>query len=236
MGSAWKVAYADFVTALMAFFLMMWVLNMTPPETKVGLAAYFLEEATLQSSSSSAVANSAMVNRPDKLDLRDTPMSEMEKSNYAIMQKIKTMLSADVVPQNATGLSADDVGVLLRVNNDAMFTRGSSELTEAGKNVLEGVVSILHEYNVYVVVSGHADPLEASTSQYPSAWELSAARAAAAVRYLESREVKSTRMRALAYSDTRPLAPGQSEESLKRNRRVEFHFHRPEAKSSSVDL
>lgn len=236
MGSAWKVAYADFVTALMAFFLMMWVLNMTPPETKDGLAAYFLEEATLQSSSTSAVSNSAMVNRPDKLDLRNAPMSETEKSNYAIMQKIKAILSADTIPQSATGLSADDVGVLLRVNNDAMFAKGSSELTEPGQKVLEGVVSILREYNVYVVVSGHADPLEASTSQYPSAWELSAARAAAAVHYLESRDVKSTRMRALAYSDTRPLEPGQTEESLQRNRRVEFHFHRPDASSSSIDL
>ena len=43
MSSAWKVAYADFVTALMAFFLLMWILNMTPPETKKGLASYFAE-------------------------------------------------------------------------------------------------------------------------------------------------------------------------------------------------
>lgn len=53
MSSAWKVAYADFVTAMMAFFLLLWILNMVPPETKAGLAAYFSGERNFDSSSTS---------------------------------------------------------------------------------------------------------------------------------------------------------------------------------------
>lgn len=234
MGSAWKVAYADFVTALMAFFLMMWVLNMAPPETKQGLAEYFSENALLQTNSTSPISNNSLVNATDRLDLRAVPLTENEKSQLAIIQKLKNMLMANAVPQNASGISSDDIGVQLRVNSDAMFDAGSAELTPQGRKVLDGVLSVLQEYNVYLVVRGHTDAQETDQSGYPSAWELSAARAASAVRYLFSHGVTPTRLRVVGYADTKPLEPGISEESRRRNRRVEFYFHRPEAAISSI--
>jgi len=234
MSSAWKVAYADFVTALMAFFLLMWILNMVPPETKAGLASYFQETATLQTGASAALSNNAFINRTDKLDLRNTPLSEMEEVNLAIMQKLKKMLVADSVPNAASGLSADDIGVQLRINNDAMFAKGSAQLTREGQEIMHSVQSILNEYNVYLVVRGHADADESTGSVFASPWELSGARAAAAVSHLQQNGIKPTRMRAVAYGDTRPLEPGEKEANLARNRRVEFHFHRPEALTSSI--
>ena len=57
--------------------------------------------------------------------------------------------------------------------------------------------------------------------------ELSGARSAAVLRYLAEHGIKPTRMRGVAYGDTRPLKPGLSEESRAVNRRVEFFFHRP---------
>lgn len=235
MSSAWKVAYADFVTALMAFFLLMWVLNMTPPETKQGLAEYFTEEATLQTSSSSPISNNSLVNATDRLDLRNTPLSELQKSQLSIIQKLQSMMMADAVPRNASGISSDDIGVQLRVNSDAMFDAGSTDLTPEGRKVLDSVLAVLREYNVYLVVRGHADARETAGSIYPSAWELSAARAAASVRYLVAQGINPTRLRAVAYADTRPVEPGTSEASLRRNRRVEFYFHRPEAGTANVE-
>lgn len=103
MGSAWKVAYADFVTAMMAFFLLLWVLNMVPPETRAGLAAYFSGERNFDSSSTSPVSNNPFIQNTDKIDARDLKINEVEKSHYAIAQKIKQMLMADAVPQNSSG-------------------------------------------------------------------------------------------------------------------------------------
>lgn len=235
MSSAWKVAYADFVTALMAFFLLMWVLNMTPPDTKQGLAEYFTEEATLQTSSTSPVSNNSLVNATDRLDLRNTPLSELQQSQLAIIQKLKNMIMADAVPRNASGVSSDDIGVQLRVNSDALFDPGSTDLTAQGRKVLDSVLAILREYNVYLVVRGHADAQESARTAYASPWELSAARAAAAVRYLADHGIAPTRLRAVAYADTRPVEPGTSEASLRRNRRVEFYFHRPEAATAAME-
>ncbi len=227
MSSAWKVAYADFVTAMMAFFLLLWVLNMVPPETKAGLAAYFNGERNFDSSSTSPVSNNPFIQNTDKIDTRDLKINEVEKSHYAIAQKIKQMLMADAVPQQSSGISADDVGVQLRINSDVMFKPGSIEILPEGQKVMNSVLQVLKDYNLYLVVRGHADSTEARPP-FDSAWELSGARAAA------DRGVKHTRLRGVAYADTRPLKPGIDEESRAVNRRVEFFFHRPEVMSYSV--
>ena len=233
MSGAWKVAYADFVTAMMAFFLLMWILNMVPEETKAGLAAYFSGERNFDSSSTSPISNNPFIPNTDKIDTRDLKISEVEKSHYAIAQKLKSMVMADAVPQNSSGISADDVGVQLRVNDDVMFLPGSIELKPGADKLLDNVVSVLNEYNLYLVVRGHADSDEAQPP-FASAWELSGARAAHVVHYLADKGIKPTRMRGVAYGDTRPLKPGFDEASKAVNRRVEFFFHRPEVMSYSV--
>ena len=233
MAGAWKVAYADFVTAMMAFFLLLWILNMTPPETKAGLAAFFAGDRSYDSSSTSPISNNPFIQNTDKIDTRDIKVSEVEKTHYAIAQKLKQMLMADAVPQSATGVSADDVGVQLRVNSDMLFKPGSAELLPGADALLNDVLTILREYNLYLVVRGHASPEEARPP-YPSNWELSGARAASVLRYLVDKGIKPTRLRGIAYADTRPLKPGIDEESRAVNRRVEFYFHRPEVMSYSV--
>ena len=232
-GGAWKVAYADFVTAMMAFFLLLWVLSMVPPETRAGLAAYFSGDRNFDSSSTSPVSNNPFIQNTDKIDARDIKISEVEKSHYAIAQKIKQMLMSDAIPQSASGISADDVGVQLRVNSDIMFKPGSVDLLPDGERVLAAVLNLMDEYNLYLVVRGHADSAE-TAPPFTSAWELSGARAASMVNYLVQHGVKATRMRAVSYGDTRPLKPGIDEQSRAMNRRVEFFFHRPEVMSYSV--
>ena len=69
-GGAWKVAYADFVTAMMAFFLLLWILSMVPPDTKAGLAAYFSGERNFDSSSTSPISNNPFIQNTDKIDKR----------------------------------------------------------------------------------------------------------------------------------------------------------------------
>lgn len=233
MSGAWKVAYADFVTAMMAFFLLLWVLNMVPPETKAGLAAYFSGERNFDSSATSPISNNPFIQNTDKIDMRDIKITEVERSHYAIAQKIKQMLMADAVPQQASGISADDVGVQLRVNSDVLFRPGSIHLQPEGVKVLQDVLRIMKEYNLYLVVRGHADSSE-SNPPFDTPWELSGARSAAVLRYLAEHGIKPTRLRGVAYGETRPLKPGTTEESRAVNRRVEFFFHRPEVMSYSV--
>jgi chemotaxis protein MotB len=122
----------------------------------------------------------------------------------------------------------------LRVNSDLLFKPGTAELSPGAAQTLQDVIAILQEYNMYLVVRGHADSEEVR-APYPSNWELSGARAAAVLRYLvDTGKIKATRLRGVAYADTRPMEPGIDEATKAKNRRVEFYFHRPEVMSYSV--
>ena len=121
------------VTAMMAFFLLLWILNMVPPETKAGLAAYFSGERNFDSSSTSHVSNNPFIQNTDKINTQDNiTINETQKSHIAIAKKLKEMIMADAIPQNASGINADDVGVQLRINSDAMFKPGSAEFSTEG--------------------------------------------------------------------------------------------------------
>ncbi len=236
MSGSWKVAYADFMTAMMAFFLLMWILNMAPEETKDGLAGYFALDANFVSNiSSSAMANNIVVQRVDKLDAREFKMSEVDKSNYAIAQTIKQFLMADAIPQNASGISSDTAGVLLHVTDNALFKPNSVEFTVIGYKILDEIIDVMRKYKVYLVVRGHTSKGETGAPNYPSKWELSSARATAAIRYIvDTGKIDPSLVRSVAYADTRPLVPETDPDSVVKNRRVEFYFHRPEVMSNIV--
>lgn len=114
-----------------------------------------------------------------------------------------------------------------------MFYPGSVEFTPQGESVLQEVLDVMHKYKVYLVVRGHADSTE-SGAPYPSRWELSAARANAAVRWLVGHGINPKMVRSVAYAETRPSVPSTVPNAAAINSRVEFNFHRPEVMSTIV--
>ena len=237
MSGSWKVAYADFMTAMMAFFLLMWILNMANEETKEGLAGYFALDATLLSNvaPSSPMANNTLIQRVDKLDAREYKANEADKSDRAIAQTIKQFLMADAIPMNASGVTSDNAGVLLHVTGDLLFQPNSVVFTDTGHKVLDEVIGVMRKYKVYLVVRGHTAKGETGEPDYPSKWELSSARATSAIRYIvDTGKIDPSLVRSVAYADTRPLVPETDPESAVKNRRVEFYFHRPEVMTNIV--
>ena len=226
-GSSWKVAYADFVTAMMAFFLLMWIINMTPPATLKQLEQYFQGDPK--------PAQGALFS-PDANERQHTAaLNRDEAMRYAIAVRFKKIITEDPFLKSSSGISSDDVGVLLRLQSGMLFTPGSAELTEAAKRLLADVVDVLKTYNVALVIRGHADAAEAVKGLYPSNWELSGARSAAAARAIIAMGgIQANRIRAVAYGDSRPLMPDFSPEAVAANRRVEFYFHRPDVTNSQV--
>ena len=235
-GGSWKVAYADFVTAMMAFFLLMWILNMAPKETLKGLAGFFQSEAAALSSTVSpySVSNNPIVQYVDKLDTREFKMDEVEQSHYAIAQALKQLLLQDALPSSSSGITSDGVGVMLHIISDLMFKPGTAEFTDEGKKILDQVADVMHKYKVYLVVRGHADTSETGAPMFPSKWELSAGRANAAVRLLIAKGINPNLIRSVAYADTRPRVPANVTGAAAQNSRVEFNFHRPEVMSTIV--
>lgn len=232
--SAWKVAYADFMTAMMAFFLLMWILNMAPKETLVGLAGMFQADARYQTNNMSSLgkSNNLLIQEVTKLSTENLTLNEDERSKLAIMKAINQFLLADALPSASSGITSDGVGVLLHITPDLMFNPGTVDLSPEGEKVLEGVIQVLRKYKSFLIVRGHADQSETGAPLFPSKWELSAARANAAVRYLVEHGVDPQSVRSVAYADTRPKVPPTVPDAARQNGRVEFNFHRPEVGTS----
>ena len=226
MSGSWKVAYADFMTAMMAFFLLMWILNMAPKETLNGLAEYFTEGAVYSTNYMSPTGNNVKVIKLDKLD---TSVTDTDQSRQAIARLLREDLANMAIPANSRGVADTKIGVLMHITGDALYQPDSVDLTPEGKKVLDEVIKVMNTYNVFVVIRGHSSRDESGKPKYPSKWELSAARATAAVRYItDVGKISPDRVRSIAYADTSPLVPDTDVEGARKNRRVEFYFHRPE--------
>lgn len=103
-----------------------------------------------------------------------------------------------------------------------MFASGQAELTAQGRGVIESLVEVLESFDGQISVEGHTDNIPIATARFPSNWELSAARAIAVVRHLESEGLDIYRMRAVGYADTQPMENNTTPEGRAANRRVEL--------------
>ncbi len=231
-GGSWKVAYADFVTAMMAFFLLMWIMNMIPPETKMVLSTYFQPSSDTSGPGGPVMKLDVNANTADRA-LRGIPKpddTQTQSQRFEIASKFKRLILDNPELMSQSGLSSDETGVLLRINNSAMFRPGSAQLTPEAKRVLDEAVDVLKEYNMDLLVRGHASLQEHAGGSFASPWELSGARAAAAAGHITSNGViLPTRVRAISYGSTRPLRPETTAENKLTNGRVELYFHRPDA-------
>ncbi len=228
-GGSWKVAYADFVTAMMAFFLLMWLLAALKPQQKDSLAGQFKSKPA--ATDSKAISNPMFIPRDAKVGIPELNRSEKDKIKYQVAMMVKELLAQEKDVQANSGLSSDNAGVLMHVNNSVMFSPNSAVLKPGAARILDGVTRILLAEKVDLVIRGHTDDAETGNGLYPSKWELSAARAAAALRYILAKgggAISPTRMRAVGYADSRPLVPAISPENRAMNRRVEFYYHSPD--------
>ncbi len=243
-GGSWKVAYADFMTAMFAFFLLMWILNATPKEdtppappggegAEAGKPGeVMMPEALGTSVNMPNIVGGSSVQYVDKIDTREYNPQQIRDSYYSIIQTMKGDLSSESLPQAAAGIRYNSDGVMINLTSDLMFEPGTTSFSADGEKILDTVMDVMRKYDVYLVVRGYTDTSETGRPKYPSKWELSAARANSAIEALIARGANPARMRGVAYADTNPLVPSTVSNAAQVNSRVEFRFHRPEVMST----
>jgi chemotaxis protein MotB len=122
------------------------------------------------------------------------------------------------------------VGDRFVFQSEVLFAPGNAELGDAAKQRLDPVITALKaisekipsDINWVLRIDGHTDRRPISTAQFPSNWELSAARAISVVRYAVSQGIPPNRLAAAGFADNQPLDPGAGEEAYRRNRRIEL--------------
>jgi chemotaxis protein MotB len=217
-GSSWKVAYADFVTAMMAFFLLLWLVTMASPEKRARVSQYFKEYSLFEKSGGSIMdyGEPAKVQIADPGGEKSTGSSDdfdnsqntaifQEKFIESLQQEIESKL-ADVKDQIL--IQTFEKGVRVEVVDrygSPMFPLSSSEITPAGSKILAVIAQTLMDGDHPIAIEGHTDARVFPSMKY-SNWELSTERASAARLELEKAGLPpSSLIRVAGFASTEPL-------------------------------
>ncbi|MEM7014498.1 MAG: flagellar motor protein MotB, partial [Verrucomicrobiota bacterium] len=140
------------------------------------------------------------------------------------LEKIRETL--DEAPNENIAVSAENEGVKLTLSSEMLFPSGSAELSDQGQTELKRIApSLKNNGQQRIIVEGHTDNVQISgelQKKFESNWELSAARALAVVRYLQTTGVPGERLESRAFGEFRPKEPNESEEGRAKNRRIEI--------------
>lgn len=203
----WLATYADAITLLMAFFVMLVSFS------KVEIPIF----EKVQAGIAEQIGKREVI-RPTEIletDLKDVVF------NMAM--------------DSSVNVSTDDEGILMELGGGAFFQPGSANLTRDAVIFLKDVGDLLKEpryLGFQVEVAGHTDDTPISTPRFPSNWELASGRAIAVVRFLHALGVdpNQKRMRAISYGDTKPKLPNRDdfghpiEANRDANRRIEIRI------------
>jgi chemotaxis protein MotB len=226
----WLLTYADMITLLMAFFIMMYSMSVLNLEK-------FREVAFSIRSGFGGVLQGGgkhlFTTPPGKRSIRQTMKTmNLEVETKAVEQAKKQVKDLAItaglegkleVGQEARGL------VITVATDDLLFRRGSADMTGDAVDLLAQVTGMLSAVQSDIGVEGHTCDLPIHSGQFPSNWELSSARASRVVRFLMQHGFAGERLSAVGYADTRPREANDTEAHRSRNRRVEIVIMDPSA-------
>jgi len=189
-GAAWKVAYADFVTAMMALFIVLWLLAQTDKELQKELSAYF-RTGVFSGAPSILEGGSGMLDKGFVDVQPDAMESSLQLNAEALTQVIQGVMAENpelTGMKDAVQVSVTPDGVLIAFtdnSNDLLFDLSSSELKEPLIKVLEGITPMLTRIGYRIRIQGHTDARPFPPGSKRSNWSLSFERADQARRILE---------------------------------------------------
>ena len=227
-GGSWKVAYADFVTAMMAFFLLLWLLSMTSPESKAALSQYFntfsiFKDQPQQSGTSILDKSNGILNVGRSVQNESARVKAERKVTTEELAKIMRSAIDDKLQalKNQVLIETTKEGLKIQiVDNEGseIFRSGSAEPTEKARQIIRLVSENLREKPNRITIEGHTDSAPFKGAQKTN-WELSTSRASAARRELENNGVDPNRIaKVVGYADQDPLIKENTKDL--RNRRI----------------
>ncbi len=201
-GGAWKVAYSDFVTAMMALFIVLWVLAQSD-EVKTSIAHYFQNPTILGISGSKSFMKGQGPGTGRKEvegELKTSPEKEQDAERQILIKKGKAIISlmqgtpdlSNLLDQVDVQITQDGLRIELLDSRDSFFPSGSTMPTKQAQKILFIIGKQLSEINNKIVVEGHTDarPMPPNVKGYTN-FDLSTDRANAARRILERAGVSS---------------------------------------------
>src|SRR5580698_8729246 len=183
-GGAWKVAYADFVTAMMALFIVLWLMS-SSDKVKKAVAGYFNDPKGTANLLGTNMSSNGTETIQDPTALKRLKQKlEAEIKAKKELEKLSKQIEITITPE---GLRIE----LIEDKNGTFYQSGSARISEIGQELLGLLAGELKTLPNNLLIEGHTDATQYSTDANYSNWELSADRANSARRLLQETGVRS---------------------------------------------
>ncbi|KUJ72605.1 flagellar motor protein MotB [Thiomicrospira sp. WB1] len=206
-GGAWEIALADLMTVLMVFFLVMWLISIVDPSDR-------------QSFVDSLVGKGGS----EKISVSE---SSSASDQIVPIEELKPPVSPEEISDSMSGMNPKDIDIeetdeytKITLHSDSFFESGRANITDKTREELEKLGETLAGRGQPITVTGYTDSLPISNLQFPSNWELSAARAATIARTFIYMGVNKDLVTIVGKGDNDPVASNESAYGRSLNRRV----------------
>ncbi|MCX5910317.1 MAG: OmpA family protein [Deltaproteobacteria bacterium] len=233
----WLVSYADFITLLFAFFVIMYAISRVD-EQKMGSAVESLQRALgslipvqVSQRESGAFTNRTVSFNPTIIgnvegQIKTSEVESFQKLSEEIQREVEK-LTGGVGKSNPPSDSQikyliDKRGLVIRVPEAFFFKSGEASIRQEFTPILNALGKSLEKIPNHIRIEGHTDSIPINNYQFPSNWELSTTRATSIVRYfLANHSIPPGKISATGYGEFRPIAPNKTPEGRMQNRRVD---------------
>lgn len=225
----WLVSYADFITLLFAFFVVMYAIS-SINEGKYRVLSESLVKAFREPATSDRLIQ-LHTRHPELLGEGGRLVGPNQPGQHTIQSQGETEhmrnvarnvldAMAPLVKEGQVRVTQSPRGITVEINASVLFATGEAMLQPSSIEALTAVARVLAQVDNPIQVEGHTDNIPIRSPVYPSNWELSSARAGSVVRLFAEQGVHPSRMVAIGYADNRPLDTNATPEGRARNRRV----------------
>ncbi len=236
----WLVSYADFITLLFAFFVVMYAIS-SVNEGKYRILSESISAAFLEPRNKFERRKTVEPIQIGETERNRTPIDQpVDEDNYRpaadaadeaedlkmdearlqvlgrrIAEALASPIENELVKVRYLGLWLE-----VEMKSGLLFASGKAEVANEGLAMLHKLAEIFREAPNAIQVEGYTDNIPINTREFPSNWELSSARAASVVHQLMRSGIEPARMAAIGYSEYHPIADNDTEEGRYQNRRV----------------
>lgn len=211
--NAWMDTYADTITLLLTFFILLYSFSSTDNE-KLKLIASALR--------------GEIAGTPMKVDgeIIDSDILELgvgsDNSYNLLVKKVTSVLNENGLNE-VVKIREEDAGVILQLGNSILFDSENDELKVESLSVLDVISTVISQIDNEIMIQGHADNQPMYTTEFESGWDLSTARAISVVKYfVNTKGFDPSRFSATGHGQFKPLVPNDTEENRSINRRVDI--------------
>lgn len=223
---AWMVTYGDMMTLLLCFFVLLFIFSKTDMEKYRSAVGSIREAFGVQSKRPESPFHAYS---PSPNEAVERIISEAENDLFTTIQEVvDDVVKTDPDLKQSMRVETEESGVKVIVRNNKLFLPGTAFLQQDARALMRPVIEAANRHNFNILIRNNTPVSDLSTQYYPSVWELSGARAGAALRaLLAAGGVPSSRLKAMALGDSAPLFPENDPTNASANNRTEFLFYFP---------